>query len=102
DDQRRHPRARRPRTAKSRRSRASYDAVDGRHQSRAVVPHDPPLRRATESLGPMKTIEISSRREFIQTVGCLAGALAALGISPEALAAPGAIIDTRHAGADET
>ena len=49
----------------------------------------------------MKTIDVGSRREFIQTLGCFAGALAALGISRDALAAPVAIIDTAQAGTDK-
>jgi len=50
----------------------------------------------------MKTIELSSRREFFQTVGCFASALAALGVSRDALAAPVAIMDSDQAGADKT
>lgn len=50
----------------------------------------------------MKRIELSSRREFIQSVGCFAGALAALGVSREALAAPVTIIDSNQAGDDKT
>ena len=50
----------------------------------------------------MKTIEVSSRREFIQTVGCFAGALAALGIPRDVLSAPVAIIDSDQAGTEKT
>jgi len=50
----------------------------------------------------MKTIEVSSRLEFIQTVGCLAGALTALGISRDVLAAPIAIIESDQAGVEKT
>jgi Rieske Fe-S protein len=49
----------------------------------------------------MKKIEVSSRREFIQTVGCLSSALAALGIPRDALAAPVAIIDSDQSGAEK-
>ena len=41
-----------------------------------------------------------SRREFIQTVGCFAGALAALGISHEVLAAPVAFGEGVQSGDD--
>jgi Rieske Fe-S protein len=50
----------------------------------------------------MKKIDLSSRREFIQTVGCFAGALAAVGISSDALAAPVAIIDSDQAGTEKS
>ena len=50
----------------------------------------------------MKTIEVSSRREFIQTVGCFAGALAALGIPRDVLSAPVAIIDSDQAGTEKS
>jgi len=50
----------------------------------------------------MKKIEVSSRREFIQTVGCLSGALAALGIPLDLLAAPVAIIDSDQTGVEKT
>ena len=50
----------------------------------------------------MNTTEIGSRREFIRTVGCVAGALAALGIPRDVLAAPVAIIDSDQAGAEKT
>ena len=52
----------------------------------------------------MKTIHLadSSRREFVRTVGCFAGALAALGIPREVLAAPVTIIDSDQAAADKT
>lgn len=49
----------------------------------------------------MKNTGSGSRREFIQTLGCFAGALAALGIAPDALAAPVAIIDSEQAGSDK-
>jgi Rieske Fe-S protein len=51
----------------------------------------------------MKKIEVnqSSRREFIQTIGCFAGALAAIGVSGDALAAPVTIIDSDQTGADK-
>ena len=50
----------------------------------------------------MKKIEVSSRREFIHTVGCFAGALAALGIPRDVLAAPVAIIDSDQASVEKT
>lgn len=52
----------------------------------------------------MKTIDVycSSRREFLQTVGCFGGALAAMGISIDALAAPVTLIESGQAGADKT
>jgi hypothetical protein len=50
----------------------------------------------------MKTIDDSSRREFFQTVGCFAGALAALGIPSDVLAAPITIIDSDQEGAEKT
>jgi Rieske Fe-S protein len=52
----------------------------------------------------MKTVRVncSSRREFLQSVGCLAGALAAIGVSNEALAAPVRLIESGQAGADKT
>ena len=51
----------------------------------------------------MKTIDVNStRREFIQAIGCFAGALAAVGVSADALAAPVAIIDSDQAGAEKT
>jgi nitrite reductase/ring-hydroxylating ferredoxin subunit len=50
----------------------------------------------------MKRIDVSSRREFVQTVGCFAGALAALGIPAHVLAAPVAIIDSDQAGAEKS
>jgi Rieske Fe-S protein len=46
-------------------------------------------------------ISVSSRREFIQTVGCFGGGLAALGISAELLAAPVTIIDSDQPGSDK-
>ena len=50
----------------------------------------------------MKTIDVnSSRREFIQAIGCFAGALAAVGVSADALAAPVAIVDSDQAGAEK-
>jgi nitrite reductase/ring-hydroxylating ferredoxin subunit len=51
----------------------------------------------------MKKIQVnrSSRREFLQSAGCFAGALAAIGISTEALAAV-SIIDSDQTGADKT
>ena len=42
----------------------------------------------------------SSRREFIQTVGCLAGALAAMGISRDVLALPIGLVEGTQAGND--
>jgi Rieske Fe-S protein len=52
----------------------------------------------------MKKLNVngSSRREFLQGAGCFAGALAAIGLSKEALAAPVTIIDSNQAGADKT
>ena len=52
----------------------------------------------------MKKIQVnrSSRREFLQSAGCFAGALAAIGLSKEALAAPVTIIDSNQPGADKT
>lgn len=51
----------------------------------------------------MKKIAVNTaRREFIQTIGCFAGALAALGVSRDVLAAPVAIIDSDQAGAEKT
>jgi len=51
----------------------------------------------------MKRIDVDSgRRGFIQTIGCLAGTLAALGISGDALAAPVALLDSDQAGAEKT
>ena len=50
----------------------------------------------------MKKIEVSSRREFIHTVGCFAGALATLGIPRDVLAAPVAIIDSDQASVEKT
>src|SRR5205814_5131853 len=49
---------------------------------------------------PMKKIDVNqaSRREFIGTIGCFAGALAALGIPRELLAGPVTIIDSGQAG----
>jgi Rieske Fe-S protein len=44
----------------------------------------------------------TARREFIQTIGCFAAALAALGVSPDALGAPVAIIDSDQPGAEKT
>jgi len=48
----------------------------------------------------MKKIAVncSSRREFIQTAGCFAGALAALGISRDVLAGPVALIEGSQSG----
>ena len=43
----------------------------------------------------------SSRREFLLSAGCFAGALAALGVSADALAAPVTIIDSMQAGAEK-
>jgi Rieske Fe-S protein len=52
----------------------------------------------------MKEIDVnqSSRREFIQTIGCFASALAALGIPRHVLAAPVTIIDSEQTGTDKT
>jgi Rieske Fe-S protein len=51
----------------------------------------------------MKEIDSqSSRREFIETIGCFTGALAAMGISRDVLAPPVTIIDSDQAGADKT
>jgi nitrite reductase/ring-hydroxylating ferredoxin subunit len=52
----------------------------------------------------MKKVSVngSSRREFLQSAGCFAGALAAIGISKEALAAPVTIIDSDQTSADKT
>lgn len=51
----------------------------------------------------MKTIDVNnSRREFIQAIGCFAGALAAVGVSADALAAPVAIIDSDQAVAEKS
>ncbi len=50
----------------------------------------------------MKKINVSSRREFIQTVGCLTGALTALGIPRDVLAAPVAIIDSDQVGVEKS
>jgi Rieske Fe-S protein len=52
----------------------------------------------------MKEIDVkqSSRRDFIETIGCFAGALAALGIPRDVLAGPVTIIDSNQAGADKT
>ena len=51
----------------------------------------------------MKKVEVNTaRREFIQTIGCFAAALAALGVSRDALAAPVAIIDSDQPGAEKT
>ena len=52
----------------------------------------------------MKKIDVnqSSRREFIQTIGCFAGALAAVGVSADALAAPVAMVESSQAGDDKT
>jgi Rieske Fe-S protein len=52
----------------------------------------------------MKKIDVncSSRREFIQAVGCFAGALAALGISRDALAAPVSFAEGVQAGDDRS
>jgi Rieske Fe-S protein len=43
----------------------------------------------------MKKIDVncSSRREFLQSVGCFAGVLAALGVSADVLAAPVTFVD---------
>lgn len=51
----------------------------------------------------MKRIDLneSSRREFIETLGCFAGALAALGIPRAVLAAPVTIVESTQAGADK-
>ena len=51
----------------------------------------------------MKTLDVncSSRREFLQTVGCFAGALASIGLSAEALAAPIGLIDSCQPGAEK-
>ena len=50
----------------------------------------------------MKKVNVngSSRREFLQSAGCFAGALAAIGLSKEALAAPVTIIDSDQAAGD--
>jgi Rieske Fe-S protein len=52
----------------------------------------------------MKTIDVNcfSRREFLQTVGCFGGALAAIGVSAEALAAPVTLIESGQADAEKT
>ena len=52
----------------------------------------------------MKRIDVngSSRREFLHSAGCFAGALAAIGLSNEALAAAVRVIDSDQAGADKT
>lgn len=50
----------------------------------------------------MKNTDASSRREFIQSVGCFAGALAALGIPRDVLAAPVAIIDSDQVGSEKS
>jgi Rieske Fe-S protein len=51
----------------------------------------------------MKTIDVnSSRREFMHAIGCFAGALAAVGVSTDALAAPVATIDSNQTGAEKT
>jgi Rieske Fe-S protein len=42
------------------------------------------------------------RRDFLQTAGCFAGALAALGISRDALAAPVVFVDSDQAGAEKS
>jgi nitrite reductase/ring-hydroxylating ferredoxin subunit len=50
----------------------------------------------------MKKIDVNtSRRDFIQAIGCFAGALAAVGVSADALAAPVAIIDSDQAGGEK-
>ena len=46
-------------------------------------------------------VNVSSRREFLQSVGCFAGALAAIGISTDALAAPVSLIESAQAGPDK-
>jgi Rieske Fe-S protein len=43
---------------------------------------------------------VGSRREFIQTIGCFAGALAAMGIGRDVLAAPITTVDGAQAGDD--
>lgn len=51
----------------------------------------------------MKEIDVNTaRRQFMQTVGCFAGALAALGVSRDVLADPVAIIDSDQAGTEKT
>ena len=51
----------------------------------------------------MRKIDVntSSRREFIQTIGCFAAALAALGVPREVLAAPVTLIESEQAGAEK-
>jgi Rieske Fe-S protein len=49
----------------------------------------------------MKRLDVTSRREFLQSVGCFAGALAAAGVSTEALAAPVTLVESAQAGADK-
>lgn len=44
----------------------------------------------------------SSRRLFLQRAGCFAGALAAIGLSRDALAAPVTIIDSDQTGTDKS
>lgn len=46
-------------------------------------------------------VNVSTRREFLASVGCFAGALAAVGLSADALAAPVSLIDSVQAGADK-
>lgn len=50
----------------------------------------------------MDHIDASSRREFIQTIGCFAGVLAAMGISREVLARPIKIVEGVQSGSDRT
>ena len=50
----------------------------------------------------MKRLEVRSRREFLQSAGCFAGALAAIGISADALAAPVTLIESGQSGDDKT
>jgi Rieske Fe-S protein len=50
----------------------------------------------------MKKIDAGSRREFMQTIGCFAGALAALGIPRDVLSAPVTIIDSDQTDAEKT
>lgn len=48
-----------------------------------------------------KKIELNSRREFIQTIGCFAGALTAIGVSTDALAVPVTTIESSQSGNDK-
>ena len=51
----------------------------------------------------MKRLDVNqaSRREFMQTIGCLAGALAAVGVSRDALAAPVTLLESGGAAGGE-